>query len=136
MVLVGIAAGAAPTTRPFHIVTFNGTGRRHGIRCRNLVEQDVRSRLSLCTWIHFVELTCLITSLNLRVFSDESDKAWKASVKDIQGDILCVSQFTLLASTTKGNKPQFYQAMVLFFFFVNNLFISLWSFVLVIIAGD
>ncbi|KAF5358233.1 hypothetical protein D9756_001255 [Leucocoprinus leucothites] len=51
--------------------------------------------------------------LNLRVFNDSKndDKMWKASVKDIDGEILCVSQFTLLANTTKGNKPDFHRAM-------------------------
>jgi len=51
--------------------------------------------------------------LSLRVFSDPDDaqKMWKASVKDIEGEILCVSQFTLLANTTKGNKPDFHHAM-------------------------
>lgn len=53
-------------------------------------------------------------SLSLRVFSDPSneEKSWRASVKDIDGDILCVSQFTLMANTTKGNKPDFHRAMV------------------------
>lgn len=37
---------------------------------------------------------------------------WKASVTDISGDVLCVSQFTLMANTTKGNKPDFHRAMV------------------------
>ena len=36
---------------------------------------------------------------------------WKKNVKDIDGDVLCVSQFTLFASTTKG-KPDFHRAMV------------------------
>jgi len=51
--------------------------------------------------------------LSLRVFSDPNDpeKMWKASVKDIGGEVLCVSQFTLMANTTKGNKPDFHRAM-------------------------
>ncbi|KAF5373535.1 hypothetical protein D9758_000914 [Tetrapyrgos nigripes] len=51
--------------------------------------------------------------LSLRVFNDpaEPDKMWKASVKDIDGEILCVSQFTLYGNTTKGNKPDFHKAM-------------------------
>lgn len=49
-------------------------------------------------------------SLNLRVF-DKDGVMWKQSVKDIDGDVLCVSQFTLLANTTKGNKPDFHRAM-------------------------
>ncbi|PPQ66202.1 hypothetical protein CVT26_011061 [Gymnopilus dilepis] len=51
--------------------------------------------------------------LTLRVFSDPNSpqNMWKANVKDIDGDILCVSQFTLLANTSKGNKPDFHNAM-------------------------
>ncbi|KAJ7461653.1 D-Tyr tRNAtyr deacylase-like domain-containing protein [Mycena latifolia] len=51
--------------------------------------------------------------LSLRVFSDlsDSDKMWKTSIKDVDGDILCVSQFTLMAETRKGNKPDFHNAM-------------------------
>lgn len=50
--------------------------------------------------------------LSLRVFSDASGDMWKANIKDIQGEILCVSQFTLMANTSKGNKPDFHRAMV------------------------
>jgi len=49
--------------------------------------------------------------LALKVFSNPSDDMWKANVKDIQGEILCVSQFTLMANTSKGNKPDFHRAM-------------------------
>lgn len=50
--------------------------------------------------------------LSLKVFSNSSGDMWKANVKDIQGEILCVSQFTLMANTSKGNKPDFHRAMV------------------------
>ncbi|KAH6621773.1 D-tyrosyl-tRNA deacylase-like protein [Boeremia exigua] len=35
---------------------------------------------------------------------------WKHNVKEIDGEVLCVSQFTLLATTKKGNKPDFHQS--------------------------
>ncbi|KAH7011426.1 D-Tyr tRNAtyr deacylase-like domain-containing protein [Ilyonectria destructans] len=48
--------------------------------------------------------------LRMKMWNDESGGRWKRSVTDIEGDVLCVSQFTLLAKTTKGTKPDFHGA--------------------------
>lgn len=47
--------------------------------------------------------------VQLRLFDDEN-KVPNISVKDIAGDILLVSQFTLHASTKKGNRPSYIKA--------------------------
>ncbi|KAJ9611736.1 D-tyrosyl-tRNA(Tyr) deacylase [Cladophialophora chaetospira] len=48
--------------------------------------------------------------VKMKLWPDENGSHWKRNVKDVDGEILCVSQFTLLANTKKGNKPDFHGA--------------------------
>ena len=53
---------------------------------------------------------CVNKTLNLRVFDDENGVMNK-SILDVGGEILSISQFTLQASTKKGNRPSYINAM-------------------------
>lgn len=46
---------------------------------------------------------------NLRIFGDENE-VMNLSLKDVDGDMIIVSQFTLHASTKKGNRPSYIKA--------------------------
>ena len=47
--------------------------------------------------------------LNLRVFSDENGKM-NLNINQVNGELLLVSQFTLYANTSRGNRPDFLEA--------------------------
>ena len=47
--------------------------------------------------------------LRLRIFND-NNRVMNLSVKDIEGDVMLISQFTLHASTKKGNRPSYIKA--------------------------
>lgn len=98
------------------------TSRRCPTKCAP--ESHHCSRLlhnSLCT--DMLIMSFGLPRLSLRIFPDATGSMWKANIKDIGGEVLCVSQFTLLANTQKGNKPDFHRAMASSFFdyFCNQL---------------
>jgi D-tyrosyl-tRNA(Tyr) deacylase len=85
-----------------------------GVTINNTLHSSIQNGLLVFIGIEY-EDDCKDTEwlsnkiVNLRIFDDEN-KVPNRSVKDINGDILLVSQFTLFASTKKGNRPSYIRA--------------------------
>ena len=64
--------------------------------------------------------------LNLRIFNDKNNKI-NLSIRDINGSILLISQFTLCADLTSGKRPgftkaaKFEEAEIIYNYFINQL---------------
>ncbi|KAL4942474.1 hypothetical protein BDV06DRAFT_192099 [Aspergillus oleicola] len=48
--------------------------------------------------------------LKAKLFPAETDKQWKRNIQDVDGEVLCVSQFTLFGQLKKGKQPDFHEA--------------------------
>ena len=82
------------------------------------IESMVKSRigqgflilLGVCEEDTMEDVDWLVKKIaNLRVFGDEND-VMNRSILDIQGEALVISQFTLYASSKKGNRPSWFRA--------------------------
>ena len=67
--------------------------------------------LGICNSDTTDDLEYLVSKIEkLRIFEDENEKM-NLSIKDVNGEILLVSQFTLYANTKDGNRPSFTDSM-------------------------
>jgi len=88
--------------------------RKASVSIENIVKSKIKQGLLILVGIEEVDndedikwLSNKITQL--RIF-DDSDGVMNLSIKDIDGEILTVSQFTLHAKVKKGNRPSYQQA--------------------------
>jgi D-tyrosyl-tRNA(Tyr) deacylase len=84
------------------------------VTIEGVVKSSIRKGLLVLVGIEDADndedITWLASKIvNLRIFND-SDGVMNVSVKDDGGDIIVVSQFTLQASTKKGNRPSYIKA--------------------------
>jgi len=76
------------------------------------INDGIMALIGICSNDTEEDMDKLVKKLiNIKLFSNEEGAFWKKSVKDLDLEILCVSQFTLYAVTKKGSKPDFHLAM-------------------------
>ncbi len=74
------------------------------------IDQGLLLLVGICAEDNQEDIDWLIQKIvNMRIFSDENGKM-NLSIQDIHGEIIVISQFTLHASTKKGNRPSFIDA--------------------------
>lgn len=87
---------------------------RASVRINNIIKSEIGVGLLVLIGIEDTDNDTDIDWLcnkiiQLRIFND-SNTVMNLSVKDIDGSILAISQFTLLAKTRKGNRPSYIRA--------------------------
>ena len=77
---------------------------------KSSIEKGLLILVGICDDDNLEDILWLVKkAVNLRIFDDEKG-VMNLSVLDTGGDILAVSQFTLMASTKKGNRPSYIKA--------------------------
>ena len=77
---------------------------------KSQIQQGFLILLGICDEDSIEDVDWLVKKIaNLRVFGDEND-VMNLSIKDVGGNALVVSQFTLYASYKKGNRPSWFRA--------------------------
>ncbi len=77
----------------------------------NSINKGYMILLGICTTDTEEDVDYLVNKIEkLRVFEDDNNKM-NLSIKDVNGEILLISQFTLYANTKEGNRPSFTDSM-------------------------
>lgn len=89
--------------------------KRASVKVNNQIISEIKYGLMILVGYELddgiEDITWLVNKItNLRIFNDHNNKM-NLSLKDADGEILMVSQFTLHASTKKGNRPSFINSL-------------------------